>query len=142
MTTHNNFRWLTQLGLLVLLLMAGSTLSAQTVKDFKVKNSTNAAERTIMLDLLRTAMQDEFEMEFKYVVNHFKVSGNFAWFKGDAQRKDGKTLSLEDMYDCCHVECLFKKVNNKWTIVEYGAFSTDVWYEDIQARAKAPAAIF
>ena len=142
MTVSKNLRWLTQLSLLFLLLMAGTTLNAQTVKDFKVKNSTNTAERTIMLDLLRNTMQAEFKMEFKYVVNHFKVSGNFAWFKGDAQRKDGKAITLDDMYDCCHVECLFKKVNNKWTIAEYGAFSTDVWYEGLQESAKAPAAIF
>ena len=142
MTASKNLRLLTQLSLLILLLMAGTALNAQTVKDFKVKNSTNTAERTIMLDLLRNTMQAEFKMEFKYVVNHFKVSGNFAWFKGDAQRKDGKAINLDDMYDCCHVECLFKKVNNKWTIAEYGAFSTDVWYEGLQESSKAPVAIF
>ncbi len=141
MKTPPQLRWLTQLGLLLALLMV-STLAQAQVKDFKVKNSTNTAERTVMIDLLRNKMKAEFKLEFKYVVNHFKVSGNFAWFKGDAQRKDGKALALDDMQDCCHVECLFKKVNNKWTILEYGAFSTDVWYEGIGERLAAPAAIF
>jgi hypothetical protein len=139
--TARHLSWFTQLGLLLVLLM-GSTIAQAQVKDFKVKNNTNTAERTVMIDLLRNKMKAEFELEFKYVVNHFKVSGNFAWFKGDAQRKDGKTLQLDDMQDCCHVECLFKKVNNKWTILEYGAFSTDVWYEGIGERLAAPAAIF
>lgn len=125
-----------------LLMMATLFVNAQTVKDYKVKNNTNTAERTIMLDLLRNKMKAEFNQEFKYVVNHFKVSGNFAWFKGDAQRKDGKALVLEDFQDCCHVECLFKKVNNKWTIAEYAAFATDVWYEGLEQSSGAPAAIF
>ncbi len=128
---------------MLILLMLGASAQAQ-VKDFKVKNNTNTAERTIMIDLLRNKMKAEYNMEFKYVVNHFKVSGNFAWFKGDAQRKDGKEIVVNEdgEYDCCHVECLFKKVNNKWTILEYGAFSTDLWYEGIGERLGAPAAIF
>jgi hypothetical protein len=144
MTTPKNLRWLTQISLLLILLMAGTALNAQTVKDFKVKNNTNTAERTIMLDLLRNKMKTDYKMEFKYVVNHFKVSGNFAWLKCDAQRKDGKEITFDEegAYDCCHVESLFKKVNNKWTILEYGAFSTDVWYEGIGERLGAPAAIF
>jgi hypothetical protein len=143
MIASQKLNWFTKASLLCLFLMAGSLLNAQTVKDFKVKNSTNTAERTIMLDLLRNKMKAEYKMEFKYLVNHFKVSGNFAWFKGDAQRKDDKTIVLpDDSYDCCHVECLFKKVNNKWTISEYAAFSTDLWYEGLQESSGAPAAIF
>lgn len=129
--------------ILGLVLVAGISLQAQTkVLDFKVKNSTNTAERTIMLDLLRNQMKTDYKIEFKYVVDHFKVSGNFAWLRATAQRKDGKTLVLGDEDDCCHVECLYKKVNGKWTILEHAAFSTDVWYEGIQERTGAPQAIF
>lgn len=130
--------------LLLTLTLGGNALSAQTVRDFKVKNNTNTAERTIMLDLLRKQMQDEFAQEFKFLVDHFKVSGDWAWLRATAQRKDGKEIALDDeaAYDCCHVECLFQKVDGKWTVYRHGAFSTDVWYEGIQAESGAPAAIF
>jgi hypothetical protein len=136
-----SFRFAT---LMLLICLTGFAAQAQKAVDFKTKTSTNTVERTAMLDLLRAKMKTEFQQEFKYVVNHFKVSGNFAWLKADAQRKDGKEISFneEEAYDCCHVECLFKKVNGKWTISEYGAFSTDVWYEGIQEGSGAPAAIF
>lgn len=144
MKASSHLRWLTQIGLVCLLLLAGTWVNAQTVRDFKTKNSTNTAERTIMLDLLRNKIEAEYSLECKFVVNHFKVSGNFAWFMGDAQRKDGKEITFEEegANDCCHVECLFKKVNDQWTLLEYAAFATDVWYEGIGERVQAPAVIF
>lgn len=140
LTTKFSMKHLT---LLLFLLFVGVAVQAQKIADFKVKNSTNTVERTAMLDLLRAKMKaEEGGIDYKYVVNHFKVSGNFAWLMATAQRKDNKPLELEDYQDCCHVECLFKKVNGKWTIGEYGAFSTDVWYEGIQERSGAAAGIF
>ena len=144
MMASEHLRGLTLLSLLLMLMMMPAAAHTQTVKDFTVKNRTNSAERTRLLDLLRKKMQTAYHMEFTYVVHHFKVSGNFAWFRGEAQRQDGKkiTLDAEEAHDCCHVECLFKKVNNTWTILEYGAFSTDVWWEGLGARVGAPAEIF
>ena len=121
---------------------SSNTASAQKVLDYKVKNSTNQADRTAMLNLLRAAMKKEFEIEFQYVVNKFNVSNGWAWLACDAQRKDGKKLEIDESYDCCHVEALFQKVNGKWTIYDHGAFSTDVWWEGIGERSGAPAAIF
>ncbi|EMY71045.1 hypothetical protein [Leptospira vanthielii] len=115
------------------------------ILDYKTKTNANEKERTYLLDLLRANLANEFKQEFIFVVEHFKVSGDYAWFRGTAKRKDGKEISLSEEipYDCCHLEALFKKTNGKWQISESGAFSTDVWWDGIQARyPKASKDIF
>jgi hypothetical protein len=102
---------------------------SQTLRDFKKKTEENTKERTAMLDLLRTDIKNDLEQDVVFVVNHFKVYGNYAWMEGTVQRKDGKELKFPDeAYDCCHVEALFKKINGSWVLKANGAFSTDVWY--------------
>ncbi len=132
---------------LTLTLLLGFQIGfAQVVSDYKTKNKTNEKDRTLMLDILRASVYQEFKQEFVFVVNHFKVSQNYAWFMGNAQRKDGKEIVFEDekeMHDCCHVEALFKKSNGKWYIVESHSFSTDLWYDGIKKRyPETPKAIF
>lgn len=106
-----------------------STFFAQSLLNFKVKNESNAKERTQMLDLLRNDIKKEINQDVIFVVEHFMCSGIYGWMEGSVQRKDGKPLSFpNDFYDCCHVEALFKRVNGSWTLKAQGAFSTDVWY--------------
>ena len=105
---------------------------SQTLRDFKKKTEENTMERTAMLDLLRADIKNDLEQDVIFVVNHFKVYGNYSWMEGSVQRKDGKELRFpDDAYDCCHVEALFKKVNGAWVLKANGAFSTDVWYSCI-----------
>lgn len=101
----------------------------QVLRDFKKKTIENTIERTAMLDLLRTDIKNDIEQDVIFVVNHFKVYGNYSWMEGTVQRKDGKKLKFPyHTYDCCNVEALFKKVNGTWVMKINGAFSTDVWY--------------
>jgi hypothetical protein len=44
--------------------------------------------------------------------------------------------------DCCGVQALLIKKNNSWVVEEYGAFSTDVWYDGIWKRHNAPIALW
>ena len=127
-----------------ILASSGLSAQAQRIQDLKVKNASNQSDRTLMLDILRATMYQEYKQELVFVVNHFRMGGNYAWFMGDVQRKDGKRFVLKDEgLDCCHVEALFKKSGSKWYIVENVAFSTDVWWEGIHRRyPAAPAAIF
>ena len=119
----------------LLLVLSPGFIMAQTIRDFKVKNNANVTERTKMLDLLRNEIKNDIEQDVVFVVNHFLVSGNYAWMEGTVQRKDGKTLKFpSDYYDCCHVEAIFKRVNGTWILKEEGAFSTDVWYSCIHDR--------
>ena len=131
--------------LLAIFGLISMTMFAQgkAIKDYKKKTAENTKERTLLLDILRADVYKDHKTELIFVVNHFKTDGKYAWFKGDAQRKDGKTLVLSDEDDCCHIECLFVKKQGKWYIAESGAFSTDVWWAGIQDRyTDAAAAIF
>ena len=104
-------------------------LWGQTLKDFKKKTESNAKDRTEMLDLLRNNVKINYDLDVKFVVNHFKVYGSYAWMEGEVQRKDGKNIVFnEDGYGCCHIEALFNKANGAWNLQESVAFSTDVWY--------------
>jgi hypothetical protein len=101
------------------------TAHSQAVQNFKVKNASNEKDRTMMLDILRADLYQNVKQELVFVVDHFKVAGNYAW------------------YYCCIVTSLFKKSNNKWYIVESGAFGTDVWYGAIAMRyPNVPKSIF
>jgi len=131
--------------ILFLLLFTIKAYSQNTaVLNYKVKTAANAKERTEMLDALRAHLYKELKMTLEFVVDHLKVSNNYAWFQGSAGRKDGKEIKFEDdAYDCCHVEALFQKRGGKWVVAEGAAFSTDVWYEAIAKRyPAAPKAIW
>ncbi len=113
------------------------SFKAQPIQDFSVKNSSNDIERKFMLDLLRTKIKSEFKQNAKFSVNHFLVSGNYAWFTGGVMRSDDQRIVFprESFYDCCHIEALFEKDSKgKWKIAESYAFSTDMWYTCIGVR--------
>lgn len=117
----------------LLLFLLTSLTQAQQIRDFKIATPAIAVERTQMLDAARMDIRRKINQEVVFIVNHFKVSGSYAWFTGEVVRKDGKNIVFpDDYYDCCHVEVLFKKVNGKWKVEQGGYFSTDMWYICIQ----------
>ncbi|MCZ8341748.1 MAG: hypothetical protein O9301_01840 [Leptospira sp.] len=122
--------------LILLLLFPLGIFGDSKVLDYSNKTKENQSERTFLLDLIRDKLTADFKQEFRFVVNHLKISGDYAWFMGVAERKDGKEIKMppEEMYDCCHVEVLYQKQNGKWQIVDYQPFSMDVWYENISKR--------
>jgi hypothetical protein len=131
--------------LIAVLLITSVLTEAQQIVDFKVKNEANAKDRTVMLDLMREEIYRIEPIEIKFVVDHFKVSNNYAWFEGTAQLKDGKTIDFGDDFpgDCCRVLSLFQKTNGSWTIAEFMPFCTDVCHLGIANRfPKAPKGIF
>lgn len=112
-------------------------LNAQPIEDFSVKTTSNSVERKIMLDLLRTKVKKEFNQDARFSVNHFLVSGNYAWFTGGVTRSDGQRIIFprDYEYDCCHIEALFEKDSKgKWKVAESNAFSTDMWFICIGIR--------
>jgi hypothetical protein len=122
--------------LLLLLLILSNISIAQSMRDFKTKSSTNSVERTQMLDLMRERVYDHVKQDVIFVVNHFKVINNYAYFEGTAQRKDGRSLeqSIDEDNDCCNCGALFKKTNGKWHVLESGYFPTDVWCAGLTDR--------
>ena len=131
--------------LLVMCSIFSEKLEAQTIYDFKVKNASNEKDRTAMLDILRASMYQYQKQQFIYVVDHFKSSGNYAYFTGKAQRKDGKEITFpeDEAHDCCYVSALFVKKAGKWYIEDSCIFPTDVCNYGISSRHPlAPIGIF
>ena len=122
--------------ILLILFVALTTIgTAQSLRDFKTKSTANSAERTQMLDLMRERVYDHVQQDVVFVVNHFKVMNDYAFFEGTAQRKDGKVLRMpEDYGDCCGCGALFKKTNGKWHILEGATFPNDVWCSGLTER--------
>ena len=75
--------------ILLLFFIMNESLTAQSLRNFKTKNESNTIERTYMLDLLRAEVRDELSQKVVIVVNHFIVSGVYAWIEGSVQLKDG-----------------------------------------------------
>ena len=122
-----------------------ANLEAQTIFDFKAKNASNEKERTAMLDVLRASMYQYQKQQFIYVVDHFKSSGNYAYFTGKAQRKDGKEITFpeDEAHGCCYVSALFVKKGGKWFIEDSCIFPTDACSYGISSRhPSAPKGIF
>lgn len=125
-----------------LALLSSKNLNAQNIKDYKTKTQTNDTERGKMLDLLRAELYRSHKQEVQFVVEKLNVLGDYAWFQGQVQRKDGKAFVTQGEEDCCHVEALLRKKSGKWYIEEMDAFSTDVWWEGIWERKKLSRELF
>ena len=132
--------------LLFVFLFTTSVSFGQGILDYKIKNASNAKDRTAILDVYREYLYRQYKQEFVFVVKHFKIGNNFGWLMADLKRKDGGSLVLpsdEGESDCCHVEALFRRTNGRWIIVEHMEFSNDIWWQGIGRRyPTAPPAIF
>ncbi|MFC4262793.1 hypothetical protein ACFOWM_07895 [Ferruginibacter yonginensis] len=130
----------------IVILAFNNMVTAQAIKNYKVANQANIAERTLMLDLLRSSLKKDYQQDVVFSVNVFNVSNKYAWLKATAARKDGQPIKFKaddaDFMDCCHVEALFIKKSTGWAIAESGSFSTDVWYDGIWKKYNAPVAIW
>lgn len=134
-----NFKFL---ALVLFFGLAGSTVFAQNIQSYKTKTNANSADRTKILDLIRSDMYTNHKQEMVFVVNKLNVYSNYAWFEGEAQRKDGKKVRVSEYDDCCHVEALLKKSGGKWYIERMAAFSTDAWWADIWEEYNLPRSLF
>ena len=131
------------LSLIAFMFFMNAAVNAQMIYDIKVKNPTNEKDRTMMLDILRANLYQNYKQELIFEVRHFKVGGGYAWFRGNAVRKDGKQVRVREYDDCCHVEALFTKRGDKLYIEDSSAFSTDVWYVGLTSKyPRAPRGIF
>jgi hypothetical protein len=128
--------------LMLMYLLLSLQSKAQGILDYKTKNASNEKDRTMILDVLRASLYQSHRQEFIFVVKKLNVTSTHAWFEGEAQRKDGKKVISSEFDDCCHVEALLKRSSGKWYIMEMGAFSTDVWWDNIWVRYKLPKRLF
>lgn len=119
-------------------------MAQSSLQNYKTKTTENAADRTEILNVARAAFMKQGYPEFKFVITDLLVKDGFAFLRADVVNKDGSTYQLpnEQEGDCCHVEALVKKENNKWKNLEAVAFSMDVWWLCIWKQYKAPKEIF
>ncbi len=131
--------------ILGLFLWGTSMANAQVIANLKVKTPANEKDRTMMLDILRATMYPEFKQELIYKVNHFKMGGGYAYFVGEAFRKDGREIQLDEdnPHECCYVGALFVKKQDKWYLGESCIFPTDACNVGVSQRnPRAPKGIF
>jgi len=127
---------------IILFFGIGNTAMAQPIISYKTKTSANTTDRTKILDLVRAEQYQYVQQELIFVVKRLNLYGGYAWFEGDAQRKDGRKLVLDEFSDCCHVEALLKKNAGKWYIVKSSSFSTDVWWFGLWNQYRLPRDMF
>jgi len=110
-----------------------------------------SAERKAILDALRVPVEKELKQKIVFNVEHFNVSGNWAFISGDPQNESGGRPNYrntpyweavkEGMFDN-NFFALLKKTAGKWKVVTRALGCTDVCYATWWKDHKAPKAIF
>ena len=59
------------LSLIAFMFFMNVAVNAQMIYDFKVKDPANEKDRTMMLDILRAGMYQQYKQQFIFKVNHF-----------------------------------------------------------------------
>lgn len=131
---------------IVVLFLSGAAF-AQAVRT----PEKGSAERTAILDALRTPVERELKQKIVFNLDHFRVTGTWAFLGGDPQSPTGgqpdyrgtkyQSARDADMFDN-NIFALLRKTGGKWKVVTYAIGCTDVCYADWWRRYKAPKAIF
>jgi hypothetical protein len=111
----------------------------------------DSAVRKDILNTLRKPVEKELNQKIVFVINDFKVSGNWAFISGEPQTPSGERPDYSatpyreqvesDMFDN-NFFALLKKTGKKWKVVTYALGCTDVCYLEWWKEYKAPKAIF
>lgn len=108
------------------------------------------AERTAILDPVRHILEGQINQRVVFVVDHLKVDGSWAFFKGTPQTPDGNsidyrgTLLEQDSEEADEITvALLGKIDGRWTVIKHGFFTTDVWWQRLWERVPGcPSSIF
>jgi hypothetical protein len=103
------------------------------------------------MSALRVPVEKELKQKIQFSVEHFKVSGNWAFLSGEPQSMSGGRPNYKrteyqeaidaDMFDN-NFFALLKKTGGKWKVVTYAIGCTDVCFLEWWREYKAPKAIF
>jgi hypothetical protein len=100
---------------------------------------------------LRVPVEKELKQKIQFSVEHFKVSGNWAFMSGAPQsttggRPDYKRTEYQEAIDADMFDnnffALLRKTGGKWKVVTYAIGCTDVCYLEWSREHKAPKTIF
>lgn len=115
------------------------------------KPAAETGERKEVLDALRIPVSKDLKQEIIFVVDKFKVQGDWAFVDVKPKNKDGgepnwKITEYQAFIDSGDFEeglyGLLKKKDGKWEVVEYLMNCHDVCYLGWETEHKAPKALF
>lgn len=134
------------ISLSIILILAGAAFGQKVYTPEK-----SSTERKAILAALRVPVEKELKQKIQFSIEHFNVSGNWAFLGGAPQNmKGGKpdyrgTIHQEaidaDAFDN-NFFAVLKKTGGKWKVVTYAIGCTDVCYATWWKDFKAPKAIF
>ncbi len=110
-----------------------------------------SAERKAILAALRSPVEKDLKQKIVFNVEHFNVSGSWAFLSGDPQNESGgrpnyRSTKYWEAVDAGAFDdnffALLKKTGGKWKVVTYAIGCTDVCYLTWWKDHKAPKVIF
>ncbi|HEV7644747.1 MAG TPA: hypothetical protein VGO50_12445 [Pyrinomonadaceae bacterium] len=136
-----------------LLFIAGLIIAVTAVSSFAQVHTPEkgSAERKAILDALRIPVEKDLKQKIVFNVEHFNVSGNWAFLSGEPQTESGgrpnyRNTKYWDAVDAGAFDnnffALLKKAAGKWKVITYAVGCTDVCYLTWWKDHKAPKAIF
>jgi hypothetical protein len=149
---------MTCMKLLLALMFCASSVVAQGGGSLKTGTAAvphvpekGSVERKTIVDALRAPVEKRLKQPVIFKIDHLKVQNNWAFLSGRPQNSDGSGIDYtntvyQDAVDSGAfddgVVALLRKVNGKWTVVQYVIGSTDVPYVDWDKKYRAPKGIF
>ncbi len=132
---------------LVIVLISMVEVAGQTVRT----PERGSAERAAILNALRAPVERELKQKVIFNLDHFRVTGNWAFLSGDPQTPSGgqpdysgtpyQEAKDADMFDNNFFALLNKRAG-KWRVVTYAIGCTDVCYLDWVDKHKAPKSVY
>ena len=149
---------MTCLRLPLALMLCASAVSAQGGGTLKPESAAvphvpekGSVERKAIVDALRAPIEKQLKQPVIFKIDHLKVQNNWAFLSGRPQNSDGSAIDYtntvyQDAVDSGAFDdgivALLRKVNSKWTVVQYVVGATDVPYVDWDKKYRAPKGIF
>ena len=134
------------------LLLPAITQSFAQEKIIDITKDRQSADRTIILNILRTKVKPQIKQDVTFVVRSLQLKNNYAFLKGNVKYADGKEIDFRKtifkeafengMFDGDSIYALCKKVNGKWKYLVHAVGPTDVVYTCWASTYKAPKELF
>jgi hypothetical protein len=113
------------------LALAALVLSATTALAVSYTSpGPGTPQRKAVLDALRPKIERDLGVRpIEFVVQEIRVGGGWAFVRVTPQRKGGGAIrNPEPEADGVHTEAVLRYLGGRWTVVDYGIGSTDVWW--------------
>ena len=92
--------------------------------------------RKVLLDAMRPTVEDDVGVPVQFVVEALRVDGDWAYFAGTPQLKNGQPIDFEQThyaeaiaegyFDGPYLQVLMEKVDDEWIVATFNIGATDV----------------